>query len=101
MKNNVPSKPLNDTHIMSELTLAHPCLDEPFKLEVDASGNMMGAILLQQQPDGSKKPINFLSKTFNQAQRNYDIFDQEFLAMMWGLHHSQPLLVGSPHKIIV
>ena len=42
-----------------------------------------------------------MSKTFNQAQRNYDIFDREFLAMLWGLQHSQPLLVGSPHKVIV
>ena len=42
-----------------------------------------------------------MSKTFNQAQRNYDIFDREFLAMIWGLQHSRPLLVGSPHKVIV
>ena len=61
----------------------------------------MGAVLLQRQPDGTKKPINFMSKTFNQAQRNYDIFDREFLAMLWGLQHSRPLLVGSPHKVIV
>ena len=61
----------------------------------------MGAVLLQRQPDRMKKPINFMSKTFNQAQRNYDIFDREFLAMLWGLQHSRPLLVGSPHKVIV
>ena len=75
-------------------------MDEQFKLEVDASGSAMGAILLQRQPDGTKRPINFMSKTFNQAQRNYDIFDREFLAMIWGLQHSRPLLVGcdvSPH----
>ena len=76
-------------------------MDEQFELEVDTSGNAMGTVLLQRQPDGTKKPINFLSKTFNKAQRNYDIFDREFLAMMWGLRHSRPLLVGSPHKVIV
>lgn len=88
-------------HITSELTLAHPRLDKPFELEVDASGNTMGTVLLQQQPDSTKRPIHFLSKTFNQAQWNYDIFDHKFLAMMWGLKHSCPLLVGSPHKVIV
>ena len=87
--------------ITSSPTLAHPQMDEQFELEVDASGNAMGAVLLQRQPDGTKKPINFMSKTFNQAQRNYDIFDREFLAMIWGLQHSRPLLVGSPHKVIV
>ena len=86
-------------HITSKPMLAHPWLDEPFELEVDALGNAMGTVLLQRQPDSKKKPINFLSKTFNQAQRNYDIFDHEFLAMM--LRHSRLLLVGSPHKVIV
>ena len=55
----------------------------------------------QQQPNGTKEPINFLSKTFNQAQQNYNIFVCEFLVMMWGLRHLQPLLVGSPHKVII
>ena len=87
--------------ITSGPTLAHPNMDEQFELEVDASGSAMGAVLLQKQPDRTKKPINFMSKTFNQAQRNYDIFDREFLAMLWGLQHSRPLLVGSPHKVIV
>ena len=87
--------------ITSSLTLAHPQMDEQFELEVDASGSAMGAVLLQQQPDGTRKPINFMSKTFNQAQQNYDIFDREFLAMIWGLQHSRLLLVGSPHKVIV
>ena len=87
--------------ITSSPTLAHPRMDKQFELEVDASGSTMGTVLLQRQPDGTKKPINFMSKTFNQAQRNYDIFDREFLAMIWGLQHSHPLLVGSLHKVIV
>ena len=87
--------------ITTSPTLAHPRMDEQFELEVDASGNAMGAVLLQRQPDRTKKPINFMSKTFNKAQRNYDIFDREFLAMLWGLQHLCPLLVGSPHKVIV
>jgi hypothetical protein len=87
--------------ITSSPTLAHPQMDEQFELEVDTLGSAMGAVLLQRQPDGTRKPINFMSKTFNQTQRNYDIFDWEFLAMIWGLQHSRPLLVGSPHKVIV
>ena len=55
-------------HITRELTLVHPRMDEPFELEVDASSSAMGTVLLQRQPDGAKKPINFLSKMFNKAQ---------------------------------
>ena len=39
-------KALKD-RITSKPTLAHPQLDEPFKLEVDISGSAMGAVLLQ------------------------------------------------------
>ena len=84
--------------ITSEPMLAHPNMDKPFELEVDASDSTMGAVLLQQQSDGTKKPINFLSKTFTQVQRNYDIFDRKFLAMMWGLQHSRPYWWDPPTK---
>ena len=73
------------THVTRELMLAHPRMDEPFELEVDASGNTIRAMLLQQQLDRTKKPINFLSKMFNQVQRNYNIFSCRILTMMWGL----------------
>ena len=54
--------------ITSSPTLVIPWMDEQFELEVDASGSAMGAVLLQRQPNGTKRPINFMSKTFNQAQ---------------------------------
>ena len=54
--------------ITDSLTLAHPRMDEQFELEVDASGSAMGAVLLQKQPDGTNKLINFLSKMFNKVQ---------------------------------
>jgi hypothetical protein len=35
--------------VMTEPILAHPVLTDPFKLEVDASGFAMGAVLLQKK----------------------------------------------------
>ena len=89
------------SRVTSEPVLAHPELDKQFELEVDASGFAVGAVLLQKKPDGKKHPIAYYSSTLNAAERNYDIYDLELLAIVKGLDNWRPLLAGSPHKIIV
>jgi hypothetical protein len=81
--------------------LAHPVLTDPFELEVDASGFAMGAVLLQKKEDGKKHPIAYYSKTLSAAERNYDIYDLELLAIVNAMDHWRPYLAGSPHKIII
>src|SRR3984957_696685 len=87
--------------VTSEPILAHPDLDKQFKLEVDASGFAIGAVLLQKKEDGKRHPIGYYSSTLNEAERNYDIYDLELLAIVKALKHWRPLLAGSPHKIKV
>jgi len=70
-------------------------------VEVDASGYAVGATLLQRKEDGKKHPIGYFSATLNEAQRNYDIYDLELLAIVHTFRNWQPLLAGSPHKVIV
>jgi hypothetical protein len=81
--------------------LAHPVLTDPFEQEVDASGYAMGAVLLQKKEDGKKHPIAYYSKTLSAAERNYDIYDLELLAIVNAMDHWRPYLAGSPHKIII
>jgi hypothetical protein len=81
--------------------LAHPFLTDPFELEVDTSGFAMGAVLLQKKEDGKKHPIAYYSKTLSAAERNYDVYDLELLAIVNALDHWRPYLAGSPHKIII
>jgi hypothetical protein len=78
--------------------LAHPDLTKPFELEVDASGYAIGAVLLQRQDDGKRHPVNYFSTTLNAAERNYDIYDLELLAIVKSLRNSRSLLAGSPTK---
>jgi hypothetical protein len=61
-------------------------LTDPFKLEVDASGFAMGAVLLQKKEDG-KHPIAYYLKTLSAAERNYDVYDLELLAIVNALDH--------------
>ncbi len=88
-------------HVTTEPVLAHANLNDQFELEVDALGYAVGAVLLQRKEDGKKHPIGYYSATLNEAQRNYDIYDLELLAIVMALKNWRPLLAGSPHKIII
>jgi hypothetical protein len=73
--------------VTTEPVLAHPVLTDPFKLEVDASGFAMGAVLLQKKEDGKKHPIAYYLKTLSAAERNYKIYDLELLAIINAMDH--------------
>jgi hypothetical protein len=89
------------TRVTTEPVLAHPILTDPFELEVDASGFAMGAVLSQKKTDSKKHPITYYSKTLSTAERNYDVYNLELLAIVNALDHWRPYLAGSPHKIII
>jgi hypothetical protein len=68
--------------VTSNPVLLHPDYKKPFMLEVDASQYATGAILYQQDADEHWQPVGYYSKSFNEAERGYDIHDQELLAIM-------------------
>jgi hypothetical protein len=87
--------------ITEEPILQQPQMDEQFELEVDASGYAISAVLMQRQEDGKRHPVGFYSATLNDAERNYDIYDLELLAVVKSLENWRTYLAGSPHKVIV
>jgi hypothetical protein len=87
--------------IMEEPILRQLQMDKQFELEVDASGYAIGMVLMQRQEDGKRHPVGFYSATLNDAERNYDIYDLELLAVIKSLENWQTYLAGSPHKVIV
>ena len=70
--------------IMSQLVLSLPKRKGKFRVEMDASEHAIGGVLLQEQEE-KWKPIVFLSRTMQLAERNYKIYDKELLAIMEAL----------------
>jgi len=55
-----------------------------FRVKMDTSGHAIRGVLSQEQ-DGKWKPITFLSRTMQPAERNYEIYDRELLAIVEAL----------------
>ncbi|KAG8725386.1 hypothetical protein FRC09_000597, partial [Ceratobasidium sp. 395] len=62
--------------------LIQPDPAKHFYLETDASDYATGGVLSQIAEDGKMHPIAFLSKSSSPAERNYDIYNKELLAVI-------------------
>src|SRR6266850_1154472 len=87
--------------VTSEPILACQNWDKPFELEEDASAYTVGAILFQEDENERRRDVGYFPKALNPAERNYNIWDREFLAAVTGLHFWRCLLGGSLHKVTV
>ena len=70
--------------ITSQPVLSLPKREGKFRVETDTSGHAIGGVLSQEQ-DGKWRPIAFLSRTMQAAERNYKIYDKELLAIVEAL----------------
>jgi RNase H-like domain found in reverse transcriptase len=86
---------------VTEPVLKQPQLDQQFELEVDASGFAIGAVLMQCNEQNQRQPVAYYSATLTEAERNYDIYDLELLAIVKALRNWRQYLAGLPHKVIV
>src|SRR6266571_3057338 len=87
--------------VCDELVLLMPILKNPFELEVDTSSFAIGATLSQQDEQQRWHPVAYFSKTLSEAERNYDIYDRELLAIVKSLKHWRVYLAGAPHQIVI
>ncbi len=61
-------------------------INESFVISTNAFDKGIGAILLQEQSDGTLKPCSYYAKNLNKAQRKYPVYDQELLAIVAALN---------------
>ena len=67
--------------------LVVPDLDKKMRIEVDVSDYATGGVLLMEYEDGLWRPVAFLSKSLNETERNYKIYDKEILAIIRDLEN--------------
>ena len=72
-----------------------------FQIETDASKYATGAVLTQTDINGDRHPVSFLSKMFSPTERNYEIYDQELLAIIRALEEWHHYIQGSPHTMVI
>jgi len=67
---------------MTEPVLVTPDLDKEMRVEVDASDFATGGVLSMKCEDEKWRPVTYISKSLNEAERNYKIHDKEMLAII-------------------
>ncbi|GBN57151.1 Retrovirus-related Pol polyprotein from transposon 17.6 [Araneus ventricosus] len=65
-----------------------------FVLTTDASNYALGAVFLQG-PDMEEHLIEYASRLFNSAERNYSTTEREALAVVWALNKFRGYIEGS------
>jgi len=57
-------------------------IDKEFRMEVDASNFATEEVLSIKYESNKWKPVAYISKSLNETERNYEIYDKEILAMI-------------------
>jgi len=65
-----------------EPVLVTPDLDREIKVKADVSDFAMGGVLSMKCEDEKWRKVAYISKSLNEAKRNYEIYDKEMLAII-------------------
>ena len=68
-----------------EPVLTVPNLDKKMRMEVNASDYVTRGVLSMECEDGKWRLVAFLSKSLNETERNYEIYDKKMLMVIRGL----------------
>ena len=82
------------TLLASSQVLVHLDPKLEIRLACDASAYGIGAVLLHLMPDGSEKPIGFVSRTLTDAKKNYSQLEKEGLSCVYGIKRFHSYLYG-------
>src|SRR5208282_3764925 len=73
----------------------------PFQIESDASKYASGAVLTQMDCNGDRHPVAFMSQTFTDTKRRYEIYDRELLGIIRALKEWRHYIQGSGHTTLI
>uniref|UniRef100_A0A670ILS5 Gypsy retrotransposon integrase-like protein 1 n=1 Tax=Podarcis muralis TaxID=64176 RepID=A0A670ILS5_PODMU len=85
----------------SEEQLLHVNPGRPMRVETDASDRAVGAVLLQEDPQGNWRPCAFYSRKLSKSEQNYTLWDRELLAIHAAFKAWRHFLIGAKHTVQV
>jgi len=71
------------------------------RMEVDILDYAIGGVLSMEYEDEKWRLVAFLSKSLNEMERNYEIYNKEMLAVIRGLENWRYLLESAKYKFKV
>ena len=91
--------------MLKEKFTSYPVLRNPdptkqYIVDTDASAFALGATISQDFSDG-RHPIAYYSKSLLDAEKNYDIYDRELLAIISALRAFRHLLLGAQQRFLI
>ena len=87
-------KKLKRVFIMRPVLIV-PDLDKKMRVEANVSEYATEEVLLMKCENEKWRPVAFISKLLNKAERNYEIHDKEMLAIIRCLEEWRHLLKGT------
>ena len=66
--------------------LAYVDYQRPFKVHTDASESGLGAVLYQDQEDGTTRVVAYASRSLSKSEKRYHSSKLEFLALKWSIY---------------
>ena len=80
---------------MMEPVLVTPDLDREMRIEADVSDFVTEGVLSMKCKDEKWRPVAYISKSLNEAERNYKIHDKEMLVIIRCLEAWRHFLKGA------
>lgn len=86
--------------ITSDKVLMHFDRLKPIRLACDSSQYGIGAALLHVLPDGTERPVYYISRLLSKAEKNYSMIMKEALAVYWAVSKLYQFLAGHKFEIL-
>lgn len=83
------------TEICSDKVLAHFNPRQKILLATDACNTAIAGVLFHRYDDGTQKPVAYVSRALNSAEKNYSTFEKEALAIIFSVIKLRQYLLGN------